>query len=180
MAGTPFNTTGGIHEIPTHVVGFDVPGRMFLCGKHHIGPDVHAVIAETDEAHVVCLVERHELAGRYDTYVDWLDTNNDSRATWFAIHDMHAPPMDEARRLFSALAGRLRDGENIVVHCAAGIGRAGTTGAAVLMTLGLHDHARAVEHVRAHRPIAGPQTREQEDFLRDYEAVLRNGSNTAG
>ena len=32
----PFNTNGGIHEIPLPTA----TGRLFLCGKHYIGPNV--------------------------------------------------------------------------------------------------------------------------------------------
>ena len=162
--------TGGIHEVPT-----GLNGRMFLCGKHHIGPDVHGVLQETDHAHVVCLVERHELEHRYDDYLAWLDANSGSRATWLPIHDMTAPAFDVGLLLFSRLTNMVRDGTNIVIHCAAGIGRAGTTAAGTLMVIGMRmDDALA--RVRAHRPMAGPQTLAQEMFLRELQVHLDGGS----
>lgn len=175
MQQSPFNTTGGIHEIPTHIVGFDVPGRMYVCGKHHIGPDVRAVLAETGGAHVVCLVERHELLHRYDGYVAWLDGAPAEEATWFEIHDMNPPRFEDGLQLFTRLADILRSGRNIVIHCAAGIGRAGTTAAGTLMVLGLHSADAAVSHVGAHRPMAGPQTMSQQVFLQELEIHLRGG-----
>ena len=52
-----FNTDGGIHEVPLD----GTVGKLWLCGKHFIGPDVEAVRAERDITYVVCLVEEHEL-----------------------------------------------------------------------------------------------------------------------
>ena len=161
---TPFNTTGGIHEVPTGLAG-----RMFLCGKHHIGPDVSLVLSETDGAHVVCLVERHELEHRYDSYIEWLETSG--RCTWHPIHDMWAPEMEPALALYGSLADRLRNGTNIVIHCAAGIGRAGTSAAATLMMLGVPEH-EALARVAEHRPMAGPQTMAQQVFLDQLQARL--------
>ena len=172
LGGAPFNTTGGIHEIPTGVAG-----RMFVCGKHHIGPDVHSVLAHTDNAHVVCLVERHELEHRYDDYLAWLDAGGDS--TWFPVHDMHAPRLADAQLLFSALAGMLRDGRNVVIHCAAGIGRAGTTAAGTLMFLGMSS-AEALALVRGHRPMAGPQTQVQQLLLDELQVHLDGGTPRLG
>ena len=169
MDGTPFNTTGGIHEVPA-----GTPGRMYLCGKHHIGPDVHAVLAYTNNAHVVCLVEPHELEHRYDEYAGWLRENAGAGATWSPIHDMHALPATDALELFTQLAGLLRNGTNVVIHCAAGIGRAGTTAAGTLMVLGMHS-AEALDHVRSHRPMAGPQTQVQQDLLDELEVRLHGG-----
>jgi protein-tyrosine phosphatase len=173
---TPFNTTGGIHEIPMDAVGIDVRGRMFLCGKHHIGPDVQATLDHTGGAHVVCLVERHELEHRYDEYLAWLDGADGDDATWFEIHDMNPPRFADGLQLFTGLADLLRSGRNLVIHCAAGIGRAGTTAAGTLMVLGLHSADAAVAHVGAHRPMAGPQTMAQQVFLNELEAHLRGGT----
>jgi protein-tyrosine phosphatase len=62
------------------------------------------------------------------------------------------------------LAGRLAAGEGLVVHCGAGMGRAGTLAAALLMALGDPVDA-AVSRVAAARPGAGPQAQVQADLL---------------
>ena len=60
---------GGIDEVP--VPG--VPGHLWLCGKHAVGLDPEALVAEVGEpAVVVCLTEHFELVDRYPDYVDWL------------------------------------------------------------------------------------------------------------
>ena len=166
MSETPFNTTGGIHEVPA-----GTPGRLYVCGKHHIGPDVTAVLADTNNAHVVCLVETHELEHRYDAYLGWLRANDGKAATWAPIHDMHAAGFTESLSLFTRIADMLRNGTNVVVHCAAGIGRAGTTAAGALMMLGMKSDA-ALAHLRAHRPMAGPQTMVQQLLLDQLQAHL--------
>lgn len=151
------NSTGGIHEIPLPTVG-----RLWLCGKHHIAPDVDAVLTHTGARTVVCLTQRFELEDRYPQYVAWLEESPD--AIWFPIHDLSAPGIDTARTFVAALAERLAEGDRMIVHCAAGIGRAGTTAIAVLMHLGMPlDEARV--HVRRHRPMAGPEAGAQLDLL---------------
>src|SRR5687768_2482553 len=83
-----WNHDGGLHEIPLDAV----PGRLWLCGKHMIGPDPEAVLARTGAHTVVCLTERHELADRYPHYVRWLDEHHsadaEGRALWFPVHDL--------------------------------------------------------------------------------------------
>ena len=49
---------GGVDEIPLPVG----PGRLWLCGKHYIGPDPEAAMAAIGATTVVCLSETHELA----------------------------------------------------------------------------------------------------------------------
>lgn len=170
------NLDGGLHEIPLGVVPGDaVPGRMWLCGKHVVGPDPEGVLARTGAYTIVCLTERHELSDRYPEYEEWLDDHvDDGRAIWLPMPDLHAPPMLQGRRLVDELVARLRSGDGLVIHCAAGIGRAGTTAVAVLLVMGTGlDDARA--HVRAHRPLAGPEAGEQLDFLvRLAEEIARD------
>lgn len=157
----PWSTDGGIHEIP---LPDGVPGRMHLCGKHHIAPDVQAVLERTGATTVVCLTQRHELEVRFPAYVEWLTSHAGGSAIWFPVHDLSAPQLDAARVLFADLARRLVAGEGVIVHCAAGIGRAGTTAIGVLMQLGVPlDDARV--HVRAHRPMAGPEAGSQLELL---------------
>lgn len=158
---------GGIHEIP---LPDGATGRLWLCGKHVVAPDPDGLLERHGADTVVCLNEERELLGHYPGYVAWLrrETATD-RAVWHPMHDLSTSPWPAFRDLVDDLSGRLRDGQSLIVHCGAGIGRAGTTAVGILMTVGLGlDEARAV--VRNHRPMAGPEAGVQLDMLRRFAA----------
>lgn len=168
MTQPPFNTDGGIHEIPVP----SAVGSLWLCGKHHVAPDVEDVRQRHNIGTVVCLVEEHELRGRYDTYVDWHRSHLGNGGLWFPVPDLTYPSLDDARDFVELVADMVCNKHNVLVHCAAGIGRAGTTAAAVLMLLGM-DMNEALTHVRAHRPMAGPETGSQTEFIMQLDEFLR-------
>ena len=160
---------GGLDRIPLPP---EVPGQLWLCGKHAIGPDRRTLLDEVGgTATVVCLTERHELADRYPTYVAWLD-DPASPSRWFPIHDLHAPDPDTMERFVGDLVELLRAGETLVVHCAAGKGRAGTTAVCVLLAVGL-PLDEALAHVAAARPGAGPEVGAQHDLVQRLSERLR-------
>lgn len=152
---------GAIDEVPT-----GTQGRLLLAGKHYVGPDVERALAAVQATRVVCLVERFELERRYDAYLEFLE--RDDRAIWWPVVDFHAPEVEQAAELVELLAARLDDGEALIVHCGAGIGRAGTIAAAVLIHQG-HNVEHAKEIVRAARPMAGPQSDAQDELLAGLE-----------
>jgi hypothetical protein len=154
-----WSTDGGIHEVPLG----RLPGRLWLCGKHVVGPDPDGLLERTGADAIVCLTERHELVDRYPEYVHWLAT--DARAVWFPVHDLHAPDTNAARPFYVGLLQRLRVGDKLVIHCGAGIGRAGTSAVALLVLdgWGLDE---ALAHVRASRPMAGPEVGAQMELVR--------------
>lgn len=147
----PRGLDGGIDTIP-----LPLPvGALSLCGKHAIGPDPAAAMSRCGATTVVCLVEAHELADRYPDYLEWISTAADDRI-WFPIHDLHAPALEQALPFLDELERRVRADEHLLVHCAAGIGRAGTIATCLLIRLGM-DAPTALAHVAAHRPMAGPE-----------------------
>ena len=151
---------GGIDEIP--LVG--VPGRLSLCGNHAIGPDVEAALARAGATHAVCLTERHELLDRYPGYVEWLDQHRDDRAIWFPIHDLHAPDLDRVGPFLDRVVAVLDSGNHVLMHCGAGIGRAGTLAVCVLMRFGT-TREEAMRVVAANRPMAGPEVGAQQELI---------------
>jgi protein-tyrosine phosphatase len=151
---------GGIDEVP--VPG--VTGALWLAGKHFVGPDPDRALAAVGATTIVCLNQAGEFADRYPQYADWLATNRPERAVWVPIPDLHAPELEVAVALVDDLRVRLRAGERLILHCGAGIGRAGTMAAAVLIDLGSTlDEATA--RVAAHRPMAGPEAGAQRELL---------------
>jgi hypothetical protein len=161
------NLDGGIHEIPLPP---PAQGRLWLCGKHAIGPDPEGLIACVGADGVVCLNEEHELVDRYPDYVSWLrqqssPTDGSPRAVWYPIPDLHAPDFERFVPVLTGLVDRVVAGDRVIVHCGAGIGRAGTTAVAVLVSLAV-PLDEALERVRRHRPAAGPEVGPQLELVR--------------
>jgi protein-tyrosine phosphatase len=161
---------GGIDEIPLSDL-HGVSGRMWLCGKHVVGPDPEAALDRVGATTIVCLNLRHELEDRYPLYVAWLEAHAPVQAIWFPTPDLSMRPLGEARPILDNLAERLRNGERMIVHCAAGIGRSGTTAVALLMLLG-STRLEALAVVAQHRPMAGPEAGQQRMFINDLAASL--------
>ena len=157
----PRGRDGGLDTIPLPP---GCVGALSLCGKHAIGPDHAAAMARCEATTVVCLVEEHELDERYPEYVQWLQRNDEGAAVWFPIHDLHAPSVPRARLLLDDLHARLGRGEHLLMHCGAGIGRAGTIATCLLIELGMERDA-ALALVAECRPMAGPEVGAQRDLV---------------
>ena len=154
--------------------------QLWLCGKHHIAADVDAVVertgATTDRlSHpprgvgrslpAVRRLARRARQSRSHRRARLL------RAIWFPIDDLSAPDLAVYRPFLDDLAYRLQHGEHVVVHCAAGIGRAGTTAVALLILLGV-DIDTALATVRTNRPMAGPEVGTQLDLITELADTL--------
>jgi protein-tyrosine phosphatase len=164
---------GGVDRIP---LPDGVRGSLWLCGKHAIAPDHRKVIEEVGgTATVVCLVERHELAGRYPGYVAWLERSDATDVVWFPIPDLHAPEVTRLSPLVDRLVRLVHDGDTLVVHCGAGMGRAGTIAVCVLIRLGLAPDV-ALRWVSEARPGAGPEVGAQSEVI---ETLARLGRTDA-
>lgn len=146
-------------------------GALWLCGKHAIGPDPDAVVRRTGADVVVCLTERHELDQRYPEYVTWLQARPAERAVWSPIPDLHVPDPPAAWSLVRTVTGHLEADRSVLMHCAAGIGRAGTLACLVLVTLGLSvEEAEAT--VASARPMAGPEAGAQRALLHAWPELV--------
>ncbi len=151
---------GGIDRVPVP----STSGTLWLCGKHLIGPDPVATMDRLGVDTVVCLSQQHELVQRYPHYVEWL-AGAGEHAIWHPIPDLHAPSLAETEHLVDEILRRLDLGHKLLVHCGAGIGRAGTIAAAVLIRRGV-SLERALETVAACRPMGGPEAGAQTEVLR--------------
>lgn len=144
------------------------PGRWFagraVDSAVRLREDV-AALAEVHRAKVlVTLVERQELAELGDLPRE----ARRARLTWihFPIPDAWVPSDAGATRtLVDRLLRALQRGDDVVVHCWGGLGRAGTIAAACLVARGAAP-AEAIALVRATRPGA-VQTAAQERFVHD-------------
>ena len=78
--------------------------------------------------------------------------------------------MGKARKLVRRIVEALEHGDDVIVHCLGGLGRAGTIAATTLVARGLAPEP-AIAAVRATREGA-VQTSEQERFVADFAESL--------
>lgn len=122
-----------------------IPGKLFLSplpGRYQPLSNFETALKQEGISLVVALLPFQEIEQKSPQYARKLRENA------FPVPVRHFPipdfgvPEDTAAFLELAgdLAQRLRNGEKILIHCAAGIGRTGTAAIAILMSLGFHYH----------------------------------------
>ena len=147
-------------------------GSLWLCGRNDVGPDPEAALRWSDAAStIVCLNHIDELAMRYPNYVEWLRANRAGRAIWFPIENFTAPSPGMVMPVLRMITDRLENGEGVVMHCAAGQGRAGTMAVCVLMALG-QSTGDAVRTVASSRVFAGPGNANQWSLVEGIAELL--------
>jgi protein-tyrosine phosphatase len=119
----------------------DVRGALFLHsmpGRYETFDDARAAITGSGVKHVVCLTPEEEILHHSPDYAAAIETGLPWRHVSLPVPDFGVPDDAEAfRTSANAIANALRNGENVLVHCAAGIGRTGTFAVAVLCQLGV-------------------------------------------
>ncbi len=161
----PESTSGKLYlsAMPGYYSSFDEDARL---------------ISDFDIDQVYCLASFPEIRAKAPEYAAAIRAD-DLPWKWvgFPVEDFDAPA-DRVRFLAMArdVADRLRKGEYLLIHCAAGIGRTGMLGALVLMILGLE---RSEALARVNEAGGNPESPSQQAFL-IWAASALSGSTNGG
>ncbi len=141
----------------------EVRGTLYLHsmpGRHEPFDVARAAIVGSGIEQVVCLTPDEEIRERSPEYAAAIAAGLPWRHVAVPVPDFGIPEDAESfRQVARSTAESLRRGANVLVHCAAGIGRTGTFAVAVLCQLGV-----ALPH--AHRLVREAGSSSESDAQR--------------
>jgi protein-tyrosine phosphatase len=149
-------------SVPSNAAGrlllHSMPGRrekLDDCWREVKSVPVHAI---------VCLASDEEISQKSPSYLAAIDSGMVSCQRWaLGVPDYGVPDNESAfLHLASQVADSLKSGQNILVHCGAGIGRTGMFATLVLMRLRV-PFDESLKFVKA--AGSGPETSAQRAFL---------------
>ena len=135
-----------------------------------LAADIERLRGEFSAAHLVCLLEDSEFG---ELSIEGLAAA--AQAAGIAFHRLPIPdgsvPHDRAEvsDLVSRISGWAGGGENVVIHCKGGLGRAGTIGGCVLRYSG-RDATAALAALAKARGANCPETGQQRHFIESFVA----------
>ena len=141
------------------------PGKKDSRSNRNLQLDIEAIRSSGIQI-IICLLEWSEM--RKLNIVDYPRKAQEAGFLFYhlPIKDRGVPQYKEITALVPAIVKHLADGENVLVHCKSGLGRAGTICACCLGHFG-YSGTDAIEMVRKQRPGA-IQTSKQEDCVLYY------------
>lgn len=151
------------------IANFNGKGKLFVSKipgrKGNLEDDIK-VLKEHEVKCVLCLVEWREMAQLKIIDYPRIIEENGIIFYHLPIRDTSVPCRDEANIVITLVLRHMIAGNNILVHCREGYGRAGTIAACILTHFGI-GNKEAVEIVRENR-IGAIQSSQQEAFIREY------------
>ena len=146
------------------------PGRLFLTAMPGRTGTLRADLRQISAQEITTILRLTDLAEVTSLSPDYATAwasgaDLPPRRISHPIPDFSTPSDSGSyRQMTQSIANRLQDGERVLIHCAAGIGRTGMTAIAVLCALGL-----APEEARKRVAAAGsgPETPAQKAFVQE-------------
>jgi protein-tyrosine phosphatase len=151
-----------------------IHGRLYLSsmpGRFETFDKSRESILNSSIHRIVSLVPLAEIERKSSTYAGALKAGElPCEVTFFPIPDCDIPLNSQAYiKVVHQAAGGLRQNENILVHCGAGMGRTGIFAISVLVALGI-EVEHSVELIRAAGSF--PESPEQWDFIHQIAGQL--------
>jgi protein tyrosine/serine phosphatase len=141
-----------------------VNGRLFATSFSIVGPDPAKTLGEMGADALVCLITDHEIGLRFPDFGTWLGTHGGIHILRLPTPDWGVTDDELLVAMVDQVAAALRNGNTVVTHCGAGLGRTAVLCALVLVRLGL-DLATAEVEVRRGRPGSGPDSSQQREQM---------------
>jgi hypothetical protein len=145
----------------------NINGQLFLGpmpGRYESFDQSKETMINHSVDHIVCLVPLHEIQYKSFSYASALRTGAlPCPVTFFPILDYEVPENKKSYLdIVHDVAARLEKGENILIHCGAGMGRTGIFAISVLMATGI-EAKQSIELVRAAGSF--PESPQQWEFI---------------
>lgn len=134
------------------------------------------IIQAAGVQHIICLQEAYELDLNDESILS-RRMAIESRGMWFThepIEDYCAPTLEQMTRSIKLIQQHELRHERVLVHCQAGLGRAGTVAACALLSKGFEPKG-AIVMVRYLR-LGAIQSQAQEDFIQAFYTYIQASS----